>query len=324
METTIDIAEVAKLMGFTDVSGDVFFGKVRGFPVGFKLIDPSGYPLALFHIRHPFDAKSTQVAAIKYQSEVADLISEKKLEIDHQDKIAWVSLPNCTEQLVNDGVRLILNSVLDSFTLAGLAEKSDLCHYCGRNTVQSLICDDGKVAQICPACLEERTGKPADHSKSRQQELAPAFLLTLIGTLVGVIGWTLFWIGYQLFFDRSDSEVIYVPRILEGVALICAAGLTGAPVGFAIKKFRARTRNLSRALAIVGGAAAVLLGEIVFVSWLIYREYKVIDLRAAARILPRIELAMGAFHLAMKILAAIFTIVFAVEIAKPPKPSLKL
>jgi hypothetical protein len=68
----------------------------------------------------------------------------------------------------------------------------------------------------------------------------------------------------------------------------------------------------------------VVVGEVAFVAWLIYREYKVFSPSAAWEILPHVEMAFGAFHLVVKLLAACLAVGVAVTMAKPAKPNFKL
>jgi hypothetical protein len=76
--------------------------------------------------------------------------------------------------------------------------------------------------------------------------------------------------------------------------------------------------------AVICTVAGIVIGETLYVAWLIYRELKVFSFSAAWSLLPRIELEMGGFHLVIKGGAAIFSMVLAAEIAKPPKQKLNL
>jgi hypothetical protein len=317
MDAETETFDVATLVGFSDSSGDVLFGKVRGFPVGFKLIDPFGAPLGLFHVRHPFEAKSRQVESIQLPSDASQLVAEKQLEIEHQDRTAWLSFINCRERLIHGEVRSILDRILEAFANSGLSENADLCHYCRRETVSSLTCIDGKVAQICPACLKARL-EPEQEKTSTRRELMPALLLVGLAACVGALVWTFFWIGYELLFSSLNTNVVFVPRLLEAIALVCVAGGTGGPVGYVVKRMRAGKR-LSLILACAGTSAAILLGEVAFAVWLIFHEFQIVDIGVAWRNLPAIELNSGIFHLGVKVCALVFAAVIAIEIAKPPK-----
>src|SRR5262249_12690772 len=130
-------------------------------------------------------------------------------------------------------------------------------------------------------------------------------VLAPIAVVCAALGWAFFWMGYDLFFDWLGTGVIWVPRLLEVVALICVAGLTGGPVGYLIKQVRRRGRHLSAAFAVVCTLAGVVAGETAYVAWLIYRESKVISLQAAWDILPQLWAEMGTFLILIKLLAAV-------------------
>jgi hypothetical protein len=127
-----------------------------------------------------------------------------------------------------------------------------------------------------------------------------------------------------LILESFTSDKIYVPRIVEVGILVAVGFLTGGPVGLVIKSIRRRGRHLSIVFSAVCSIAAVIIGEVVFVAWLIYREYKVFSPSAAWDLLPDVEMAFGAFHLLIRLLAACVAVGVAVTMAKPFKPNLKL
>jgi hypothetical protein len=134
----------------------------------------------------------------------------------------------------------------------------------------------------------------------------------------------LFWTGYDLLFDLLNTQVIIIPRILEFVALICVAAATGGPIGFVIKRIRRRGKNLSATFAVLWTLVAVAAGEVLYVAWAVYREVKVFSVSASWQILPRLELELGGFHLAIRIVAMVCAVAIAVELAKPPKTKLNV
>ncbi len=324
METAIDISAFATSLGLTQVEGDVFYGKRGGFTVGFKVINPLENPLLLFQVRYPLMADSSEVNSIRYEPSVEELRNEKKLEVEFDDRLAWVTFVDGAKHLLEDSVGKLLDSILNSFTTAGLGRNGSLCHYCQREQVQEPSCIDGKVALICPACLSERVNAPENRPAEAVEGALPIGLLAPLAAAVGVAGWAGFWIVLQLILESFSSDKIYVPRIVEVGILVAVGFLTGGPVGFVIKRVQRRGRHLSLAFSAVCSIAAVIIGEVVFVAWLIYREYKVFSPSAAWELLPDVEMAFGAFHLLVRLLAACVAVGVAVTMAKPSKPNLKL
>lgn len=311
-------------MGLTRLEGDVFYGKRHGFAVGFKVINPLDNPLLLFQVRYPLGADSKEVQSVQYDSAVEKLQKEKQLEVEFDDRLAWITFVNGAKHLLEDTVGKTLDSILDSFTKAGLGRNGSLCHYCQREQVQEPSCFDGKVALICPGCLSEKVNAPENRPAEAVEGALPIGLLAPLAAAVGVAGWAGFWIVLQLILESFNSDKIYVPHIVEVGILVAVGFLTGGPVGFVIKRVQRRGRHLSFAFSAVCSFAAVIIGEVVFVAWLIYREYKVFSPSAAWELLPDVEMAFGAFHLLIRLLAACVAVAVAVTLAKPSKPNLKL
>ena len=315
-------ADMVAHLGLKPDDGDLFVGKRVGFPIGLKFIGTTDSLLLLFQVRLVSAPEENDLNRIRYSPEVSKLIDEKKLEIDFDNRIVWLSFPNAAELIASNEIPRLLDSVLASFSSAGLLRKPDLCHYCQREKVQFPSSIDGKVVQICGSCFRERTADQEQDRASATAGALPIALLTPASAAVGALGWALFWTGYDLLFDLLNTQVIIIPRILEFVALICVAAATGGPVGFVIKRIRRRGRNLSATFAVLWTLLAAAAGEVFYVAWAVFREVKVFSLSASLEILPRLELELGGFHLAIRIVALACAVAIAVELAKPPKPKL--
>lgn len=304
--------------------GGLFVGKLRGFPLGLKFIESAGSVLLLLQIRHPFLAQTKEVSSVQFCDEILRLMEQKKITIEFEDKLVWLTFVNAEDYLENGMVKRLLDETLSALEKAGLAPLPDICFYCGRNKVESLTCIDGKVAQICPVCLEERLSSSGNRPADSTEGAVSISILAPVAVTIGAVCWTLVWVGYDLLFELLKTNVIYVPRIVEFVVLVCVAAIVGGPIGFLIKRVRRRGRKLSVVAAIVCTVGAIVIGETLYVAWLIYREFKVFSFSAAWGILPRLELETGGFHLVIKALAAFVSILLAAEIAKPPRVKLKL
>ena len=324
MEGAISISQVAETLGLTKRDDDLFYGKLCGIPIGLKVIDSLGSPLALFQIRHPLPANAREEQAVRYQPELSSLITAKKVEVEFEDKLIWVNFNDCRELLLDGKIRSLLESVLNSFSVAGITRNSDLCHYCQKESVRELTCFDGKVAQICATCFHARASTPENQPAKMGQGALPIAVLAPLVAFVATLGWALFWVGYDFVFELLRTKVLVVPRLLELAVLVCVAAVTGGPIGFMIRRIRKRGKSLALSFAVSTTLLAVVLGEIVYVTWLIFREFKVVDFAAAWKILPRLESEAGGFHLVIRLVAGVCAVVLAAEMAKPPKPKLNL
>src|SRR6266581_6478171 len=160
----INFARFAQDLGLRPDRDGLVIGKIRGFPIGLKWIDPDVSGLLLLQIRHPLRAGAAELSGIQYSVEIGRLIAEKKLDISVEDRIAWLTFVEGGQHLADGTLLPLLDDVLGAFEKAGLAADSHLCHYCRRNPVQAVTSYEGKVAQICDACLHERLDAPANRS----------------------------------------------------------------------------------------------------------------------------------------------------------------
>ena len=145
-----DRAALVNDLAISPAQGDLFVGKLRGFPVGLKFVESDGSLLLLFQVRHPLLVGANETASVQFGEEIARLIEEQKIAIEFEDKLIWVTFVDGGDYLENGTAKGLLEQILSALERAGLAAQPDICHYCGRNKVDSLTCSDGKVAQICP------------------------------------------------------------------------------------------------------------------------------------------------------------------------------
>ena len=269
-------------------------------------------------------ADAPQLKLLNYDSRIARLVADKKIEIEFDDHLAWLTIVDAN-QCVEDGpISELLDSVLATFHTAGLIGESDLCHYCQKENVSNLSVSEGKVAQICRACLDERLKKKERDTAAPTNDAVPIFLMTPFAAVVGALLWAGCWIAYRLMVGSVNSEVIVVPRLLVGIVMVLIGLTVGGPVGWIIKQNRRRGGAVSTAAAILFSLLAVFGGEVAYILWVIYREFQVISFSAAVRVMPVFYENCGLFLIAMKIFAAVIAVALACDIATPKKIMLKL
>jgi hypothetical protein len=322
--TANDCAGFADVLGLEPGAGDLFVGRIRGFPVGLKFIDPAGAVLLLFQVRHWLTGASPQLKSVTYDEEVAKLLAHKSLEIEFDDHIAWLTFSRLGECIQSSEVARLLDSILEAFAKAGFIGDPALCHYCQKEKVDSITSVEGKVAQICPACLEERVKKVKQDSAAPAAEAVPILLMSPGAALCGAVLWAAFWIAHTLLFERLGIGVVFVPRLVMAVVMVGLGLLVGGPVGWIIKQNRKRGKAASLSAAVLFGSLAVIAGEVFHLTWLIYRDYGVVSFTAALHVMPAYYLGNDPLFLAFKAVAAAISIGVACFIAKPQEPTLKL
>src|SRR6266566_8314887 len=177
MESTASkCASFAKDLGLRRDPDGIFIGRIRGFPIGLRFVDPDGVALLLFEIRHWLKADSPQLKSLTYDEGTSKLIAEKKIEIEFEDQRAWLTINEGSDSMENRVAIGILTSVLQALEKTGAIGDPDLCHYCRKTKVESVACIDGKVVQICPTCLDDRMNK--FKRAATVAEVVPIFLMT--------------------------------------------------------------------------------------------------------------------------------------------------
>lgn len=314
----------AQALGLTPESDGLFVGKRQGFPIGLKFIDPQGAVLFLFQIRHWLVEGAPQIKLLTYEEEVAKLLAEKKIQIEFDERIAWLTLVDVGQCVEANVVTRLLDSVLRTFAQAGFIGDPELCHYCQKEKVATLSMSQNKVAQICTTCLDERLKKKERATAAPTGEAIPILLMSPFGAVLGALLWMGYWIAYSLIMESFKSDTIILPRLVWAMIILFAGILTGAPVGWIIKLNRRRGAATSATAAILFGSLAVIFGEIFYLAWLIWRWYGVFSISAAAKVLPEYYRENDLFFLLMKFMAALICVVLAYEMTKPEEAKLKL
>jgi hypothetical protein len=302
----------------------LFVGKIRGFPVGLKFIDPPGGLLLLFQVRHWLMAEAPQLKTMAYDTEIKTLLAEKTLDIEFDDRIAWLSFSVGAERVESATVLRVLSSIMEAFESAGLIGDPDLCHYCQKEKVNSISSSDGKVAQICPTCLDERLGKRDREAAAPAAEAVPILLMSPAAAFIGAMLWAAIWAGHTVLFEHAGSGIVFIPRLVMVGVMVCVGFLVGGPVGWIIRQNRRRGHAASVSGAILFGSLAVIAGEILYLAWLIHHLFGVYSLSAALQAVPIYYGENDPIFLAEKALTAFISVAIAYVIAKPEAPRLKL
>lgn len=318
-----NIASFAESLGLAP-AGELFVGKRGGFPIGLKVVDPQGAALLLFQVRHWLTSDAPQVKSLAYEGEVSDLLAAKKIEIEFDDRIAWVTMIDLGQTFTSERVSALLDAILKTFAAAGLIGDPGLCHYCQKEKVDNLVSADGKVAQICPACLADRDKKLKANTAAATSEAVPLTLMTPAAAVAGALLWAICWSVYSKLTQPLGGETVFVPRIVLAVAVVLIGLTVGGPVGWLIKQNRRRGAAASAVAAILFTLLGVALGEVLHVEWLIYQMYHVLSFSVAVHTMPDYYLGSGGFFLAIKVFAVVMAVALAYGIAKPPKATLKL
>jgi hypothetical protein len=323
-ENQSTLGELVRHLELKPSEDRLFIGRRRGFPVGLKFITSPESILLLFQIRHPFDAKAAKQLPIEYDAEVKDLVSSNKIEISLEDKIVWLTITDAGQMIGSNQAARIIESLLGTFEKAGLAGDPQKCHYCRASKVETLTCHNGKVAQICDECLAGRKKSQYAHLALSAEGFTKVISLGIVASVVGAVCWMLAWMGDDAIFKFFKTDTLVIPHILEAAMIVVIGFLVGGPVGLILRRIPQRGDRLAGYAGITFGIASVIVGEVFYVSWLIYSEYKVIAPGAAFQILPSLWLHGGVVYITIKALAAVAGVLFAYHLSRPQQAGLKL
>jgi hypothetical protein len=106
-------------------------------------------------------------------------------------------------------------------------------------------------------------------------------------------------------------------KILLMLVCLASAGLVGVPIGLLVKSVNKTGYRLPMVAAMICACISIVLGEIGYGAWRIYREIGVFDLRDGWMIFPHYVRHGNLLYLGLKIAAAVVAVVVAYEIARP-------
>jgi len=313
-------AEVVQELDLQPGDRETFIGRRRGFPVALKLIASASSALLLCQVRHPLLAEAPQCAAVRYPDELASLLADRAIEVSIEDRIAWISFIDAEKELMEGSVLQRFDAILEAFAKAGLGTSPDLCHYCTREKVEHLTFHDGRVAQICPACLQSRSDGATSGPVNATAGSSSMLLLCPLAALVGAVGWMLAWAGFDRLFDFFGTNTLHIPHLLLGAGMLIVGGLVGGPVGWVLRSIHRKGERLSKISAVTFSITGVLAGEVFYFVWLTYRELGVVSADIVRQVMAEVYTQTDPFQFMLKLMTAGAAVATAVLIGRKPQP----
>ena len=275
-------------------------------------------PAIMFQIRVNTENKH-ELHISEYVSELSE---QDDIKISVENGYGWLTIYNFSDYTIEDVVGLldlVLQALVDN--QLNLDEK---CAICQNSKDVTIRYSEGKVSRTCESCagLVEQKRLEKEKELGRRKYIYAIFIP--VGVIIFALGWVLFWVLFDWSFSLSKVDSVDITDIgLVGVSIVVAIAL-GLPVGFLLKKLCIWKHNL---LAIIATSLVIMgfvLGEIIHLSILIYREFRVIDIMASIQSLPYFwkNSSEGAFIITVVIL--IFSIVIICIVAKTKKPTVEI
>jgi hypothetical protein len=152
-------------------------------------------------------------------------------------------------------VRGWVERLLGALQRAGLRH-DPLCEDCRQRSVDNYVLVDGIPVRLCTSCQQARSsaGDMAERSyEMKEANYARGLLFAAGGVVAGALVWAALAVATQRMFA------------LIGIGI-------GALVAFAYKVGAGKVDVSGRAIAAVLSVVSVILGDVVFVAWMIARE----------------------------------------------------
>ena len=294
-------------------------GDIADFPATVTLI--STEPLVL-----SFDFR-VQLPAVRLD-EIRPLLqglSNESLRVSAHQNEVQLALMNLTGQTSAE-IEQIVTEFAESLTALGLG-LPDGCLYCGTTENVEIVHHLGRTSRACPTCFSQRLEQHAQEHAERLQPRRNAWMSVPMLCFYVAIGWVVIWAIADALLDWFHVQVIDLNKFTSMVLFVAAlaiGGALGTPLGSTLKK----TGLVRKSPRWIGGlvvVAAVALGEVLYLTWLIFRAAGVVDLTFAVQMLPALFGVYSSFWILLKVGLALsigFFTIIAIEEPLPVKSAL--
>jgi hypothetical protein len=203
-------------------------------------------------------------------------------------------------------------------------EEESYCFNCGRTGSGSLIQFESSVATVCETCLEEKTKQKKEKDVLLNTSNASFSALLPIAVLSSSAGWAVFWLAYDAVFKILNTERIWAPQIVFVLVIFAVAIGLGWPVGKMLHRSGATQLTSPIALSITNVAITIVVGELMFASFMVHRITGGFDLNLILRNTLPLAFGSNAGYSILKFIFAFSLAVAVYEISKPKTSKLDI
>jgi hypothetical protein len=203
-------------------------------------------------------------------------------------------------------------------------EAAGYCYDCGESGNASVIQSSASITSICKDCLEKRSeARTQEEVRLNESSGALTFLIP-VAIAVSAFGWAIFWWLYDAAFTSAHAERVWAPRILV-LAVVLGVGFgLGWPVGKLLHRSGLVKRLSPAGLSVAATLAALLLGEILFASHLVFRATGSMDIGLILQNTLPIAFGGNVMYALLKVGFGITFGAAVFQIAKPKNAKLTL
>lgn len=290
------------------VDKDTCVGEWHGVPMTMTVLSSDPFAL-MFGFSVPSEGGQREEALAEFE-DVADSRMKFRFDATH----AWLSLYNLND-LPDEVVTGVLDHATATLSAHGLRPPEG-CIHCGSQDDVRLLSVEGRPLRRCGRCL--LAPLPAPPPRKPQPINLGALARLPIGFFGLIVCWGVFWTLVDVVLDYFRVRVFFLDNFTIAL-LIFAAGAVGYFLGMPFGRLLSRTglpRWFRLPVGAFGVAGAVVLGEILYLTILMYRSIGVIDPRFAAHSLVDIVSEYTTFWKILKGGLAATTLVIAMANAQ--------
>jgi hypothetical protein len=274
-------------------------------------------------IRHPLDEEALPKRDYKFGERLDGLIAQEAAAVSIEATIAWLTLYDASGLLKEGAIPSLLDSVLDEFDRAGLAD-GGCCHICRIEPVELVTYHKGRVGRICPDCLDARVQSRLAEANAKQLVPAKFVVFAAAVTFFATNAWAGIWISYELLVEFLEGKGGAPLKLLFVALTLAVVGLVAAPIGYLFRKGSRAGSRTPMIVATICTCIAIALGDLLFGSWVFSRAGDGFHPGYGWLIFVYYVQQASPFYIAIKLLAAVLAVVVANRMASPQEgqPSL--
>jgi len=299
------------------VETNEFYGERSNQPLVLTYLNTDP-PAIMFKIRVNVENKNE----IDISECNTELSSQNNINISVENGYGWLTIYNI-EDYTSEEVIVLLDMFLQILVENHLNLDTQ-CAICHNNEDTIIYYSENKVNKICETCsdLVEQQRLEKERRLSRLKYIYSIFIP--VGIIIFALGWVFFWFIHDMYFVLSGTNSIDLTDIaLVGISFL-AAVIMSWPVGFVLKKLyiwkHALLVIISSSLVLIG----FLLGEIIYLSILIYKEFGIINIIGIIHSLPYFWKENPEGVLIVKFLILICSAFIIYFVAKAKKPTVEI
>ena len=255
---------IASLLSAEAGSANYYSGQVDGTPFLMKLVsvDPPAY---MFKLRmtesHNLHSDWPNTLSEEYVDANVDC------EIEGDYIFLWI---RDSSSLSAEKIATLVRSCIDHHS-SFFPEAAGYCFDCSEFGKASVIQSSASITSICEGCLDKRSeARSLEEVRLNKSSGALTFLVP-VAIALSAFGWAIFWWLYDAAFTAAHADRIWAPRILI-IAVVLGVGFgLGWPVGKLLHRSGLVKRLSPAGLSIAATILALVIGELLFASYIVLR-----------------------------------------------------